>query len=64
MYIAGVFLMSALMSSTYLFARRSRLWFYGIPFCFFYMFVLVWQLPIAILTSMKTQWGTRGDGAQ
>lgn len=64
LYIAGVFLMSALMSSTYLFARRSRLWFYGIPFCFFYMFVLVWQLPIAILTSMKTQWGTRGDGAQ
>lgn len=64
MYIFGVFLMSSLMSSTYLFARRSRLWFYGIPFCFFYMFALVWQLPIAIVTSMKTQWGTRDGGAK
>ena len=58
-YIFGVFLMSALMSSVYLFARRSRLWYYGVYFCFFYMFILVWQLPWAILTFWKTEWGTR-----
>jgi hyaluronan synthase len=63
MYIFGVFLMSALLSSVYLFMRRSRLWIYGIHFCFFYMFILVWQLPWAILTSTRTAWGTRGGGS-
>jgi hyaluronan synthase len=58
-YMFGILLMSMLMSSTYLFAKRSRLWAYGIPFCFFYMFVLVWQLPVAILSFWVPQWGTR-----
>jgi hyaluronan synthase len=56
----GIVLMSMLMSSTYLFIKRSRLWFYGIPFCFFYMLLLVWQMPIAIATFWYTKWGTRG----
>jgi hyaluronan synthase len=59
MYMLGILLMSCLMSSVYLFTRRSRLWFYGIPFCFFYMFVLVWQLPWAMLTTSHAKWGTR-----
>jgi hyaluronan synthase len=59
-YIMGIVLMSMLMSSTYLFIKRSRLWFYGIPFCFFYMLLLVWQMPIAIATFWYTKWGTRG----
>jgi len=59
MYMFGILLMSVLMSSTYLFAKRSRLWIYGIPFCFFYMFVLVWQLPVAILSFWIPRWGTR-----
>lgn len=59
-YLAGIVLMSCLMCATYLFEKRSRLWFYGIPFCFFYMFVLVWQLPWAIATFWKTDWVTRG----
>lgn len=59
-YILGIFLMSTLMSTSYLFAKRSRLWIYGAPFCFFYMFILIWQLPWAILTFWKTTWGTRG----
>ncbi len=58
-YVGGVFLMSVLMSSVYLFAKRSRLWIYGVTFCFFYMFVLVWQVPWAILTFSQTSWGTR-----
>jgi len=61
-YIIGIFLMSMLMSTSYLFAKRSRLWLYGTPFCFFYMFVLVWQLPWAMLTFWRTTWGTRGKG--
>jgi hyaluronan synthase len=60
MYMFGILLMSTLMSATYLFAKRSRLWIYGIPFCFFYMFVLVWQLPVAILSFWTPRWGTRG----
>lgn len=59
-YITGVVLMAALMSSTYLLIQRSRLWLYGVPFCLFYMFVLVWQLPWTILTFFRSQWGTRG----
>jgi hyaluronan synthase len=59
-YITGVFLMSTLMSSFYLFIKRSRLWIYGTPFCFFYMFVLIWQLPWAMLTFWQSHWGTRG----
>lgn len=58
-YIFGILLMSMLMSTAYLFIKRSKIWFYGIPFCFFYMFVLVWQLPWAILTFRETKWGTR-----
>ncbi len=52
--------MSTLMSSFYLFIKRSRLWIYGTPFCFFYMFVLIWQLPWAMLTFWQSHWGTRG----
>ena len=60
-YIMGVFLMSCMMSCAYLFLKKSRLWFYGILFCFYYMFVLIWQLPWAILTFSKTIWGTRSS---
>ena len=59
-YLFGIVLMSSLMCSSYLFEKRSRLWFYGIPFCFFYMFVLVWQLPWAMVTFFTSDWGTRG----
>jgi len=59
MYIVGITLMSALMSSTYLLHRRSKLWFYGTIFCFYYMFILVWQTPWAVLTSWRNSWITR-----
>ena len=58
-YVAGVLVMSAMISSVYLLVKRSRLWLYGVMFCFYYMFVLVWQLPIAVLTFAETGWGTR-----
>jgi len=59
-YMAGIVLMSCLMCSAYLFAKKSRLWLYGIPFCFFYMFLLIWQLPWAMATFWESDWGTRG----
>ncbi len=59
MYILGIALMSALMSSTYLLYKRSRIWFYGSVFCFYYMFVLVWQTPWAVLTCWRNEWVTR-----
>lgn len=58
-YLLGILLMSMLMSSSYLFARKSRLWIYGVHFCFFYLLILIWQLPIAVLTFWKPDWGTR-----
>ncbi len=58
-YIFGVLVMSAMLSSVYLLVKRSRLWIYGVMFCFYYMFILVWQLPIAVLTFAQTGWGTR-----
>ena len=59
MYILGITLMSALMSSTYLLFKRSRIWFYGTVFCFYYMFILVWQTPWAVLTCWRNEWITR-----
>ncbi len=59
MYILGIMLMSALLSSTYLLYKRSRLWVYGTVFCFYYMFVLVWQTPWAVLTCWHNDWLTR-----
>ena len=32
---------------------------YGVVFALFYAFVLVWQLPYAILTIRNSKWGTR-----
>ena len=60
-YLMGVFLMSMMMSLTYLFFKRSNLWIYGILFCFFYMFVIIWQLPWAMGTYMVSTWSTRGN---
>lgn len=59
MYLAGVLLMSMLMCTSYLLIKRSNLWLYGVPFCFFYLFVLLWQIVWAVLTFWKSDWGTR-----
>lgn len=59
MYLAGVLLMSMLMCTSYLLLKRSNLWLYGVPFCFFYLFVLLWQIVWAVLTFWKSDWGTR-----
>jgi hyaluronan synthase len=58
-FLVGIAIMSFLISATYMFNRRSRLWLYGVPYSFFYLFVLVWQLPYAMVTSFNTKWITR-----
>jgi hyaluronan synthase len=60
-YLLGVYAM-AVAYGLYYVARRPRydgLWIYGIGFCFFYLFFLLWQTYWAIATSRSASWGTR-----
>jgi hyaluronan synthase len=58
-FMAGFFLMTMLMSFSYLLLKKSGLWIYGVFFCLFYLTVLLWQLIPAMLTFSASQWGTR-----
>ncbi|WP_230986499.1 glycosyltransferase family 2 protein [Cohnella fermenti] len=58
-FLMGLLLMAMLMSLAHLFFRKSRLWYFGIVFCVFYEFVLLWQMPVAWFTFWKSTWGTR-----
>ncbi len=58
-FLIGIGLMAFLMSFSQLFYRKSSTWLYAIWFCLFYEMVLVWQMPIAIVTFWKSNWGTR-----
>ena len=62
-YLAGILVTSMIMSASYLLFKRSNLWPYGIVFCLFYLTVLLWQLPVAVLTFWKSEWGTRNTAA-
>ena len=62
-FLAGFFLMSMLMSFSYLLLKKSGLWIYGIYFCVFYLTVLLWQLIPAMFTFSVSQWGTRDTTA-
>lgn len=58
-YLYGVLVVSLIYALYYRVNRPSRLWWYGIYFSFFYLFILTWQNYIAILTVADTKWGTR-----
>jgi len=58
-YTLGLLIMAMLMCMTQLLMRRSSTWIYGLWFCLYYVFVLMWQMPIAWCTFGKTTWGTR-----
>jgi len=58
-FLVGLLLMAMLMSLAHLFFRKSRLWIFGVVFCVFYEFVLLWQMPVAWVTFWKSTWGTR-----
>lgn len=59
MYIYGTFLVSLIYSLYYRSTRPSKIWVYGILFCFFYLCILTWQNYFAMLTIKTTKWGTR-----
>lgn len=58
-FLMGLLMMAMLMSLAHLFFRKSRLWIFGLIFCVFYEFVLLWQMPVAWVTFWKSTWGTR-----
>lgn len=58
-FLIGLLVMSMLMSATQLLLRRSSTWIYGFVFCFYYIGVLLWQMPVAWFTFSKSAWGTR-----
>jgi hyaluronan synthase len=60
-YLLGVYSM-AIAYGLYYVARRPRydgMWIYGVVFCFFYLFFLLWQTYWAIFTARSSSWGTR-----
>ena len=58
-YGFGVLLIGCIFSAYYLFWKANSAWIYGTYFTIYYMLVLVWQMPYAILTSRDNRWGTR-----
>lgn len=62
-FIVGMLLMAALMSMAQLFLRKSSTWIYGIWFCLYYEFILLWQMPVAWFTFWHSTWGTRATPA-
>jgi hyaluronan synthase len=58
-YAFGVIIIGCIFSAYYLFWKASSAWIYGAYFTIYYMLVLVWQMPYAILTSRDNRWGTR-----
>lgn len=58
-FIIGFIMMAMLVSSAYLFLKRSGMWIYGGLFCLFYLAILLWQMLPATLTFWKSEWGTR-----
>ena len=58
-FLMGILCMALLMSFVQLLMRKSSLWMYGLWFCFFYVGVLLWQMPWAWVTFWYSSWGTR-----
>ncbi|HEY4098489.1 MAG TPA: glycosyltransferase family 2 protein [Baekduia sp.] len=64
-YLVGIYAM-AVAYGLYYAARKRRydgLWIYGVLFCFFYLFFLLWQTYWAIATARSSSWGTRPSTA-
>lgn len=62
-FLIGILLMSLLMSFTQLFFRKSSIWLYGLWFVVYYELILLWQMPVAMVTFWKSTWGTRDTPA-
>ena len=60
-FLLGLLMMALMMSFAQLILKKSTLWAYGLLFCLYYEFVLLWQMPWAWLTFWVSDWGTRGN---
>ena len=61
-FVLGLFMMSMMMCFAQLILKKSTLWSYGLLFCLYYEFFLLWQMPWAWVTFWVNDWGTRGKG--
>lgn len=58
-YIIGLALMALLYGLYYYIHMQDSKWVFGVLFATVYTFLLIWQLPYAILTIRDSRWGTR-----
>jgi hyaluronan synthase len=58
-YVMGLVAMSLLFGIYYYFIQPNKYWWYVIFFTILNAFVLIWQMPIALLKIRDTRWGTR-----
>lgn len=58
-YVFGLLLMALIYGLYYYIYTKDKKWIYGVLFATFYTFVLIWQLPYAILRLRDSKWGTR-----
>lgn len=58
-FLVGVVVMSFVYGLFHFWKTGSRYWWYVMPFTIFYVSVLIWQMPYALLTLKDTRWGTR-----
>lgn len=58
-FVGGVLVMSILFGIYYYLIYQNRYWWYVTIFTLLYTFVLVWQMPYAVLKVRDTKWGTR-----
>ena len=58
-FMIGVIAMSLLFGIYYYMIYPNKYWYYVAYFTVLYTFVLVWQMPYAILKVRDTKWGTR-----
>lgn len=61
LYLGGIYAMAVVYGLYFSIKNGSHngLWFFGVAFVFFYLVFLVWQTYYAVVTSWKTDWGTR-----
>ncbi|MGA1866491.1 MAG: glycosyltransferase [Thermoplasmatota archaeon] len=57
--VGSVIAMAMIYMYFYIRAERNWQFVYGIAYAFFFMTILIWILPYAMITVGKTSWGTR-----
>ncbi len=58
-FLTGIISMGLLFGIFLHLTRGEKYWLYMPLFSIFYTFVMIWQMPYAMITLKKTHWGTR-----